>query len=1026
MATSNLKRAIISPASGIVNEPGYDFSLFTTSDLTPSTSVPAQAAQQGDVILWPGFTKGIGFSGFPAMLAEAVNHPNIKYVYVYDEVFWNGTAIQMGLDEVAINQAADQAHAAGLQTVITILPDVILDPAFAMTAINKFDVISIDVYPTIRPTSTVGNYPNIYPNILSDLLYSSIQRLRQLGFLGRIWYIYQAFGMHSKTDFELTSAFDLQIETLNACEAMGVEGIVPFGFWLGPDEISREPDLFQGYGTGYEIQLRYPPVVQTPLIDATFALTDAGILAVSNATPTGPAIKIVAFKLGDKADQPPSHADTDLAGNVVYSGVPSSFSFYDEQTIQLNMEVPATAGPFMYGELGLYLANDVLFARYSYGQLQVKTASPTGAIANTLRINALMRIAQGNSGFHILPGTTQTVIELSSLSLLNTPTSYPENPVVIVHEPNDFQESILLYRNESTLWSPANYSRIGTALITAATDVLHLTADYFGTLYLPPNNLGRFIIQTAGGFMRTITAFTGKVASLAQQMDTAPLVGQLVAVYELNTGAFADLYASVTQLQASTANAHLYLGLTQYIPAPTSGLGGPPGDSYYLVAQTLTSCPDVFAVTFDSVCTPPMRMAVGTLAANADGPLLDANGLPIAAGLISANETRTVIHANGNFYVQDSPAAAVSGVSSVNTRTGAVSIIASDVTAALGYTAYDAANPSGFIPGSSTLTLTGEVTATATQLNAGSIATTISNAAVLGKQLTGYVVGSGTVSSTDTILSAIEKLAGNIAASGSGTVTSVSVTPANGVSGVVATPGTTPAITLSLGNITPTSVAATGTVTGSNLSGTNTGDQTITLTGAVTGSGSGSFVTTLANSGVTAGTYQSVTVNAKGIVTVGAALASTDVTTALGYTPLNKAGDTMSGNLTMSGNSIVSPLLRGTREFRDSVAIASGVLALDLTSAITSVTLNANITSITFANNNASSTSCMSHQIEFTGDGTQRTVVWPSGNGSTTLKVVFPGGTPPTLTATSGKRDTIGLKSVSQFLWDAYVIGQNS
>lgn len=61
---------------------------------------------------------------------------------------------------------------------------------------------------------------------------------------------------------------------------------------------------------------------------------------------------------------------------------------------------------------------------------------------------------------------------------------------------------------------------------------------------------------------------------------------------------------------------------------------------------------------------------------------------------------------------------------------------------------------------------------------------------------------------------------------GSGTVTSVSVTTANGVSGTVASATTTPAISLSLGAITPTSVVASGAVSGSNLSGTNTGDQT--------------------------------------------------------------------------------------------------------------------------------------------------------------------------------------------------------
>lgn len=99
-------------------------------------------------------------------------------------------------------------------------------------------------------------------------------------------------------------------------------------------------------------------------------------------------------------------------------------------------------------------------------------------------------------------------------------------------------------------------------------------------------------------------------------------------------------------------------------------------------------------------------------------------------------------------------------------------------------------------------------------------------------------IGGGTVSNTefgylDGVTSAIQT---QLNAKGSGTVTSVSVTTANGISGSVATATTTPAITLSLGDIVPTSVnsivlsgsstptlAVTGTTT---VSGTNTGDQT--------------------------------------------------------------------------------------------------------------------------------------------------------------------------------------------------------
>ena len=52
---------------------------------------------------------------------------------------------------------------------------------------------------------------------------------------------------------------------------------------------------------------------------------------------------------------------------------------------------------------------------------------------------------------------------------------------------------------------------------------------------------------------------------------------------------------------------------------------------------------------------------------------------------------------------------------------------------------------------------------------------------------------------------------------GSGTVTSVSVTTAHGVSGTVATAASTPAITLTLGAITPTTVVASGKVSAPDL-----------------------------------------------------------------------------------------------------------------------------------------------------------------------------------------------------------------
>lgn len=54
------------------------------------------------------------------------------------------------------------------------------------------------------------------------------------------------------------------------------------------------------------------------------------------------------------------------------------------------------------------------------------------------------------------------------------------------------------------------------------------------------------------------------------------------------------------------------------------------------------------------------------------------------------------------------------------------------------------------------------------QVTTSGLTATVANSAVIGKVLTGYVSGAGTVAATDTILQAIQKLDGNISAGGGG------------------------------------------------------------------------------------------------------------------------------------------------------------------------------------------------------------------------------------------------------------------
>lgn len=193
-------------------------------------------------------------------------------------------------------------------------------------------------------------------------------------------------------------------------------------------------------------------------------------------------------------------------------------------------------------------------------------------------------------------------------------------------------------------------------------------------------------------------------------------------------------------------------------------------------------------------------------------------------------------------------------------------------------------------------------------------------------------------------------LGGGGGGGGSGTVTSVSVVTANGLAGTVANPTTTPAITLSTtitgilqGNGTSISAATTGNLTDAGTDGItitsgtgavlgtgtsisqhvadtthngylsstdwNTfngkqpaGSYITALTGDGTATGPGSVSFTLATVNSNVGTFASVTVNAKGLVTAAAAL-SGDATTSGSVLTLA----TVNGNVGSFGSSTAIP-----------------------------------------------------------------------------------------------------------------------
>jgi hypothetical protein len=135
----------------------------------------------------------------------------------------------------------------------------------------------------------------------------------------------------------------------------------------------------------------------------------------------------------------------------------------------------------------------------------------------------------------------------------------------------------------------------------------------------------------------------------------------------------------------------------------------------------------------------------------------------------SYTNTNITVDAQGRITAASNGSAG--GVSSFNTRTGAVTLTSGDVTGALGFTPYNATNPSAYI--------------------------------ALSSAITGYTAGTNTaLAATDTLLAALGKLQGQVTArtSNTGTVTSV---------------------------------GGTGTVSGLTLSGTVTTSGNLTLGGTL-------------------------------------------------------------------------------------------------------------------------------------------------------------------------------------------------
>lgn len=192
-----------------------------------------------------------------------------------------------------------------------------------------------------------------------------------------------------------------------------------------------------------------------------FLITDAGLEAASIAGEFGPYVKITSFKIGSGVNYTPERSQTALNGTELYSSAPTSYTVIDVNTSQIMCIMSNLVGPFMFGEVGLYLEDGTLFAICVWDTLQEKVQAVGAQFGNTWKIRGLLKFAQAPAIVQVTLTTSQNILEVPNLTLLVAPTDQPNDAnIVIVHDNLDSENPILVVRNGDYSWGPISYSEI--------------------------------------------------------------------------------------------------------------------------------------------------------------------------------------------------------------------------------------------------------------------------------------------------------------------------------------------------------------------------------------------------------------------------------------------------------------------------------------------------------------------------------------------------------------------------------------
>lgn len=462
-------------------------------------------------------------------------------------------------------------------------------------------------------------------------------------------------------------------------------------------------------------------------------LTDAG--AALLAANTGPVVVTQAL-LGSGVNYVPQTDETNIHGSIVYSTVPTAPVAVSGNVVRYSVYVDYDVASFAFGEVGLFTSNGTLFALAAAATLIEKVQLTSSTSGNSIRIDIYLSMVGTNYEMWLDLAESNNMFQVASV---NSPDQLPQprNAVpnmYVVEGVSLTQQSFFAYTDRTGLWCFDGYAYANTqqaTVVSSDNQSVTISLSQFNN-DMVPGYFGQIILQFATGvlyglcrYVKTVV-INGTSATLGfnTQLAIQPAVGDIFTMYDrqaLSTSSVVLPIATTSALGGVIVGENLSVTLSGVlsVPAsafPVSSVNGAVG-AVVLTASDISGLatvaksgsyldlinaplPYTLPVATASVLGGVVQPASGNLVISPSGSIdlsftavKSVNGtLPDAGtgnvalaipGLATTSVPGTVQVGSGLSVTSGGVLSVTNpgGVSSFNSRTGAVTLMASDLTA---------------------------------------------------------------------------------------------------------------------------------------------------------------------------------------------------------------------------------------------------------------------------------------------------------------------------------------------------------